>query len=201
MHYRHMTGAVIALALGLLVAQPVSAQRPGNWAWSSQYSTVLGVGDTGDFATGLSWRGVTFDLEKAVSANFAIGGAVGWHVLDDQASGTRFFDQGAITGQAATYVNSVPILLTGTYFAGSRGRTRPFIGAGVGTYWIENRIDAGNYYVEDTNWHFGLMGEAGLLFPRTVGAIELSARFHWAFEAEEIERTYLTFSIGYMVGN
>jgi len=202
MNHRRLIGGVVALLLAISAVQPLEAQRAGGWSWSSQYSTVLGVGDTGDFAGGLSWRGVTFDVERATSDNVTLGLTFGWHVLDEQNTGTTQFPQGAISGTAFRYINSAPILLTGNYFFGDRTSIRPYVGAGAGTYWIENRTEAGVFYVDDSNWHFGLLGEAGILIPRPGGAgITLSARYNWALETNDTERQYMTFSIGYTVGN
>jgi hypothetical protein len=200
MNLRATTMPAILAMSALSFAQHAAAQTPGGWTWSSQYSTVLGIGDTGDFAGGFSWRGATVDLEYAVGNDLTLGGAAGWHVLSEGAQGTRVLEQGSITGSAWSYVNAVPILFTGTWFMGPRDGSRTFLGAGAGTYWVENRIDAGTFTFEDSNWHLGLMAEAGALIPRSVGAIELSARFHWAMENSAPSRTYMTFSIGYVAG-
>ena len=202
MNYRTIFGGVVALLLATVLAQPVSAQRAGQWMWNAKYSTVLGMGTTADYAGGFSWRGATFDVERAQSDNLTIGLTFGWHVLDEKESGTQVFDGGAITGTAFRYVNSAPILLTGNYFLGDRGSVRPYLGVGAGTYWIENRTEAGVFAVEDSNWHLGLMGEAGLAIPRPGGtSLTLSARYNWGLETNDIERQYWTFSLGYSVGN
>jgi outer membrane protein W len=202
MNHRTIFGGVVALLLAATLAQPASAQRPGQWMWNAQYSTVMGMGDTSDFAGGFSWRGATFDIERGVSDQASIGLTFGWHVLDEKNSGTSVFDQGAITGTAFRYVNSAPILVTGNYFLGSRGSARPYLGVGAGTYWIENRTEAGIIAIENSNWHFGLMGEAGIAIPRPGGtSLTLSARYNWGMKTNETERQYWTFSLGYSVGN
>ena len=37
----------------------------------------------------------------------------------------------------------MPILVTGDYFFGEPNGTRPFLGIGAGTYWTEDRTEAG----------------------------------------------------------
>ena len=73
MNYRTIFGGVVTLLLAVTFAQPVSAQRAGDWMWNAKYSTVMAMGTTSDFASGFSWRGATFDIEKATSDNFTIG--------------------------------------------------------------------------------------------------------------------------------
>jgi outer membrane protein W len=162
----------------------------------------MGMGTTAEYAGGFSWRGATFDIEKATSDAFTVGITFGWHVLDEKNAGTEQFDGGAITGTAFRYVNSAPILLTGNYFLGSRGSVRPYLGAGFGTYWIENRTEAGIFAVTDSNWHLGVLGEAGLAIPRPGGtSLTLSARYNYGLETNDTERQYWPFSLGASVGN
>jgi len=122
MNHRKIFGGVAALLLFASVAQPVSAQRVGRWMFNGQYSTVLGVEETADFAGDFSFRGVTIDVKRVQSENLALGVTFGWHVLDEQAvEGTNVFPAGAITGTRYKYVNSVPILAIANYYLGSAG--------------------------------------------------------------------------------
>jgi outer membrane protein W len=195
-----MLGTVAALLLSISLASPASAQQ-GEWIWDFQYSTVLGTGDTSDFAGDFSWRGLTVDVQRVVRPGLTVGLQSGWHVMDEETDGTTQIPGGAITGTAFRYINSVPVLLTGDYNFQPGGAFQPFVGAGLGTYWIENRTEAGVFAIEDSNWHFGLMGEAGLVWVRPGGAaFTLTGRYNWAFESNGIERPYWTFSVGYRVG-
>lgn len=203
MTYRKIFGGVVALLLAATLAQPVAAQRAGYWMWNAQYSTVLPMGDaTKNYTDGFSWRGATFDVLRASNDNVALGLSLGWHVLDDRDYGTVEFDQGALTGTFFRYVNSVPVLLSGRYYGGDRRSARPFLGAGAGTFYVKNRTEAGVFSVEDSNWHLGFMAEAGIMIPRPGGTgMTLNARYNWAMESNDIERQYLTFSLGFATGN
>ncbi len=199
MNYRQIIGGAAALLLVTMV-QPVSAQRAGRWTSTWSYSTVLGVSDTEEFAGGFSWRGVSLDIHKALTNDFTVGGSFGWHVLSEKTSGTGEFDGGAISGTAFRYVNSVPLLVSANYHIGPSGGTRPFLGVGAGTYWIQNRTEAGVFLVEDSFWHVGLMGQAGIVIRRPSRTVTLSARYNWGLKRNDIEQTYLTFSVGLNVG-
>jgi len=200
MNYRQIMGGATALLLIATMVQPVSAQTAGSWTTTWWYSTVLGVRDTKDFVGGFSWRGVSLDVDKALSNNFTLGGSVGWHVLSERNSGTGEFDAGAITGTAFRYMNSMPLLLDANYYFGQPRGSRPFLGVGAGTYWIENRTEAGVFVVEDRIWHFGLMGEVGIVIRRPSRTVTLSARYNWGLKKNDVEQTYLTFSVGFNTG-
>jgi len=197
---RQIMGGAAALLLIVVMVQPVSAQRAGRWSTTWSYSTVLGVSDTKEFADGFSWRGMSLDIHKALTDDFTVGGSFGWHVLSDKNSGTAEFDAGAITGTAFRHVNSVPLLVSANYHLGQPGGTRPFIGVGAGTYWIENRTEAGGFVLDDSKGHLGRMGEAGIVIRRPSRQITLSARYNWGLETNDVEQTYLTFSVGISVG-
>jgi outer membrane protein W len=201
-HRQIFGGGGVALLLAMTFAQPVLAQRAGYWSWNAKYSTVMSVGDTKDVVDSFSWRGATLDIERAANDNLTVGLTFGWHVLNEKGSGTSDFEGGTITGTAWRYVNSAPILLTGNLFMGQPGGVRPYVSVGGGTYWIENRTEAGVLAVESDNWHLGALGEFGLVIPRPGGSIlTLSTRYNRAFEAGGMQHSYLTFSLGTSVGN
>jgi outer membrane protein W len=206
MTYRKLLGGLVLL-LAAVFAQPAAAQSAGSYTWNLQYSTVLPTGDaTKSYTEGFSWRGATIDFRRFSSDQLALGLSAGWHVMDDKDAGTYQFENGAVTGTAYKYVNAVPVLATATYFAGSPRGNRPFLGAGAGTYYIKNRTEAGIFAIDDSNWHLGLMAEAGVFIPRPDGigdgtGIMLSARYNWALKSNDIERQYLTFSIGIQTGS
>ena len=172
------------------------------WTFNGQYSAVLPIGDpTRSFADGLSWRGATIDIEGGATDHLAIGASVGWHVVSEQNTATSLFPDAVLSGAGLRHMNSVPLLLTGTVTLGSPGGVQPFFGAGGGVVWVENRTEAGSFVLEDTNWHRGVMGEAGIRIPRARGAtITIGARYQRAFEVSGVEREYVTFSLGYLLG-
>jgi len=56
----------------------------------------------------------------------------------------------------------MPIMVTGHYYF-SQGSIMPYIGAGLGTYYIESRDFMGLYYTQGKDWHFGVAPEAGVV--------------------------------------
>jgi CubicO group peptidase (beta-lactamase class C family) len=157
--------------------------------------------ETREFAGGFSWRGGTIDIARGATDHVTIGASFGWHVLSEENTGTSVFPDGAISGRALRHVNSVPLMVTGTLALGSRDGIQPWFGVGGGTVWIESRTESGALAAEDVKWHRGAMGEVGLRIPRESGAtITLSARYQRAFETNGLEREYMTFSVGSLLG-
>ena len=186
----------------LLAAVPAQGQQIGNWQVVPRYSTVLPVGGpTRDITSDFSWRGATVDVVRFFSQELRVGVSAGWHVLDSESSGTEVFPNGAITGNLRRYVNAVPLTAVAFYEFGGRWGPKPFVGAGTGVMWVENRAEAGAFDVENDNWHWALTAEAGIGLPRPGGSVwDLSARYHWAVENDGVERQYITFSLGYRIG-
>lgn len=192
--------AVVLALIGL--ASPLSAQWAGMWTFNGQYSTVLPIGDlTRSFADGFSWRGGTIDVERGAMDHLSIGASVGWHVLSEQNAATSLLPDAVLSGTALRHVNSVPLFVTGTVALGSPGGVRPFFGAGGGVVWVENRTESGPFVLEDTNWHRGAMGEVGVRIPQARGAtVTIGARYQRALKVNGVEREYVTFSLGYLLG-
>jgi hypothetical protein len=141
------------------------------------------------------------DVVRFMTERLRVGVSGGWHVLDSEIAGTTVFDQGALTGSVRRYMNAVPLMAIGLYDFGDRWGPKPFVGAGTGLIYVQNRSEAGFFLVEDGNWHWGLSAEAGVGIPRPGGSTwDLSARYHWAVENDGVERQWVTFSLGYRIG-
>lgn len=198
-----LAGVIVTLALATLSASsPAQAQQIGNWQVVPRYSTVLPVGGaTRDFVSDFSWRGATVDVVRFMSPNLRVGVSGGWHVLDGESEGTEEFSGGALNGELRRWVNAVPLMAIGLYEFGGRWGPKGFVGAGTGVIYAQNRVDAGPFRAENSNWHFGLSAEAGIAIPRPGGSVwDLSARYHWAVQNSGVERQYVTFSLGYRIG-
>lgn len=52
------------------------------------------------------------------------------------------------------------------------------------------------FLLEDRNWHMGFMGEAGISIRRPNRTLRVAARYNWGLKKDDVEQTYLTFSIG-----
>lgn len=188
---RQVLGVV---ALSLLGAAPVAGQT---W-YALTYQPAIPVSNTQNFTDNFGWRGVGFDFRKQVNPNLGLGLSFGWQVFDEQTDEVVSAFGVDISGDQFRYVNSWPMLANATYFFGEQGRLRPFLGANVGAYVMQHRLDVGLYTIEETNVHFGFGPEAGLAIPihPTLAAV-LNTRFNYALAAGSVEeQSYVSFGLG-----
>ena len=187
---------LLALSL-LLVGNAKAEAQYQDWWWGFSYQTALSAGDTKDFIDQFSWRNIGLEGRTMVNPNASVGVSFGLNVFHDEVDGTISLGGADISGYQSRYINAIPMLANAHYYLGKPRGPRPFFGVGIGTYWIENKIELGTTAITVDNWHFGLAPEAGFIFP-TQGIMEgfVSAKYNMAFEAGGIEHQYWAFSIG-----
>ena len=189
---------VLALASLFVLAGNANAQAQSNrlW-WAFTYQGALSSGDTKNFVDQFSWRNVGLEGRSFMNPDLSVGVFFGWNVFNDEGEGLVSLGSADISGYQYRFVNAFPMLLTAHYYLGDRTGPRAFVGTGVGTYWIENRMELGLTAVTVDNWHFGLAPEVGLMIP-TAGFSEayLSAKYNYAFESGGITHSYWTFGVG-----
>jgi hypothetical protein len=189
---------ILSLALFLLpmTAGETNAQVQ-EWWTGITYQGALSAGDTKDIADQFSWRNVGIEGRTMVGPKMSVGVFAGWNVFNEETSGTISLAGVDVTGFQSRFVNAIPLLATVHLYSDRRNGPRPYLGGGVGTYWIENRLELGQTALEVDNWHFGLAPEFGIIFP-TGGRLEgyLSAKYNYAFESGGITHSYWTFGIG-----
>ena len=194
---------VVALALFLVLAGSAKAEAQAQeWWWGVTYQTALSAGDTKDFVDQFSWRNVGIEGRTMIKPNLAVGLFFGWNVLHDEMEGTVSLGGVDVSGYQSRFVNAVPMLATAHYFFEERSGRRLFVGGGVGTYWIENRLELGLTALTSTNWHLGFAPEVGVTFPtRELGEGYLSVKYNYAAESGDVTHSYWTFGIGFAVGD
>jgi hypothetical protein len=182
------------VALCVLGVAPVAGQ---SW-YVLTYQPAVPVSNTQTFTDNVGWRGVGFDWRTPVKPNLTLGLSFAWQVFDEQTDEVVSAFGVDISGDQFRYVNSWPMLANVTYFFGNQGGLRPFLGANVGAYIMQHRLDVGLYTIEETNAHFGFGPEAGLAIPiqPTLAAV-LNTRFNYALAAGSVdEQSYVSFGLG-----
>jgi opacity protein-like surface antigen len=188
---RRLMGVVAVCMLG---AGPAQGQ---SW-YALSYQPAVPLSNTQDFTNNFGWRGVGFDWRTQVKPNLGLGLSFGWQVFDEQTDEVVSAFGVDISGDQFRYVNSWPMLANATYYFGTAGGVRPFLGANVGAYIMQHRLDIGLYTIEETNVHFGFAPEAGVAIPLnpTLSAL-LNGRFNYALSAGSVEdQSYVSFGLG-----
>ena len=173
-----------------LAASTARAQGLGDkpYMGSFFYNTALPAGYTKDFINAYSWMGFTFEGDRFLSPNVSTGIVLGWQEIYDQTGFQQYdFPQGAATGTSYRHLMIIPILVKGRYWTGGSHQGRnlhPFVGASIGTYYVRQTLDFGIYTAEESNWHFGLAPEGGVVLGQTRGAAwTLLARYNYPFKS------------------
>lgn len=192
----------LSVALLLVVAASGSAQaQQGDWWGGVSYQGSLTAGETADFIDQFSFRNVAIEGRKMMSDDLSIGMYFAWNVFNEDVTETVSMGSYDVSGYQSRFINSFPMMASVHYYFGETlGRSpRFFIGTGVGTYFIENRLEIGTTAITLDNWHFGLAPEVGIALPssRYTGAV-LNVKYNYAFEVDGVEASYWTFGIGFV---
>jgi len=189
---------IVLLGL-LLILAPLGAARADNNTFGLAWGISVPTGDTKDFVSGASFRGASVEWRNFYLRDAAYGLNVGWNVFNEESDSTVEFDNGAITGKHWSYVNAVPIYASWfKYFSADKRSSRFFAGINAGGAWIERRTEIGLTALEEANWHFALAPEVGWQLPWDSFLGYVSARYHYAFAAGNMEaQQYLEFKIGF----
>jgi outer membrane protein W len=189
--------AMLTLALALTVSSTALAQD--KWFAAVTYQAAMPTGDTKAFSDDFSWRNIGIEWRNMVQPNLSVGFATAWNVFAEQTDEVVSLGGFDASGTQFRYVNAFPLLLTAHYYVvPSRPMLpRPYLGVGVGTYFIENRLTAGTTGITSKNWHLGLAPEAGVVLPvNRYSAAFVNAKFNYALEAGDVTHTYWTFAFG-----
>ena len=178
----------------------VSSFGQGGGMWNFDWSMGFPMGDMKDFTEQPSFRGFQIEGRSFVTANIAIGGMGSWNVFYENSGWTTetFGDNKTIYGYKRRYVNAMPLMVTGHYYFTQSG-IQPYIGAGLGTYYIESRDFMGIYYVQGKAWHFGLAPEIGVVMPVGMGNTGININFKYNMAAktkDEQSYTWLGVNVG-----
>jgi len=164
------------------------------------YNIGLPLSNTKDYISKTSFRGMSLEFGQFVNDNISAGLYLGWNTFyEAMPKATYPFRNGEITGKQYRYINAIPILAKGKYYLNRETAVQPFIGVGLGTYYMNYRTDMGLYSSNTNKWHFGLAGEVGINIPMNYKTdFYISAQPNYAFKAGSMDaQTWFNFHIGF----
>ena len=203
---RMIRSAALSAAL-LLAAGSAADVEAQDWWFGFTWGASLPVSDTKDFADkSPSWRNFGIEGRKSLGDHTSLGFALGWNVFNETSFETTELDNTQISGTQFRYINAFPLLITGHYYIGERldykSGIRGFVGAGVGAYVAENRVDIGFSSFKNTTWHFGVAPEAGVAYKfGSPFAMFLSAKYNLTTKADDRSLSYWNFNVGMVWSN
>lgn len=200
---------IVALMVlfGTMATSGLMAQHSGIWHF--QYDMGIPLGNTKDFTDAFSPRGFSLEGQGYVTENISVGGRIAWNVYYKdlgwqlmhytlEADGGNK-SEGDVYAYRKHYLNIMPLMATAHYTFNS-DRLIPYVGLGVGTYYIEARRQTGIYIVSMDKWHFGLAPEAGVVIPfgqTSNWGLNLNVRYNWAAKTQDTEtQSWINTSVG-----
>lgn len=176
---------IILVVLGIGMTSRLSAQM-----LTFNYKMSVPLGDSHDFVSKLSFRGMELDYHHFLTEHWAVGLNLGWSTYYrhlDYHTG-RFILNGekvTITGDQFRYLNVVPIMAKVRYqFTKGDAPVLPYVGMGIGTNWAETRLEVGDLVARERGWQFAFAPEAGMVIPfgEHVG-MNIGAQYQYSIKA------------------
>ena len=162
------------------------------------YSISVPLGETADFISNTSFRGVSFEFGRFINDDLSVGFLISWAVFNESfPEDTYEFENLRLTGKKYHYINAFPLMAAGRYYFMPGSAFRPYAGAGIGAYIINKSTDMGLYRDQNKNWHFGIYPEGGILIQMGNEAFfNLGARYNHAFKSGGDSHSWLGLQAG-----
>jgi outer membrane protein W len=164
--------------------------QAGHWYGLATYQVSFSTGDLNDFIDDVSWRGFGLDFRYGVKPDVTVGFVTGWNIFYQQITETTQLNTnppGAITGESNRYTNFVPVMLNAHYYAGERGKIRPYIGLCAGGYYVNQELQLGVAQLQNDSWEWGVAPELGVVIPVQRGlGIVLAGKYNFIFTEETV---------------
>jgi hypothetical protein len=171
----------------------------GNWNTTLTYNIGFPVGNTTDFISQTSWRGIMIQGDYFVSDEFTVGFIFGLQTFYEEL-GRQTVTEGTITatGDQFNYLSSIPLLASGKYHFNRFGAITPHVGLGAGLYNMIQTVEFAGIQFESRNWQIGFMPNAGIGFELSPGTdFVIEAAYHNYLESKDIEaQSYFGLQVG-----
>lgn len=162
------------------------------------YMPALPLGETAEYSSGISPRGIDFETYRFIGDDMAVGLSIGWTIFREKLAPELIeFEDLDIYGTQFRYQNMVPLNLTfKKFFLGST--YTPFVGIGVGTEYIERRNDIGVFSVTDDKWLFNVAPQVGVLYDFSgTAALSVKLRYNYSMKSGDFPAaSYLSLGVG-----
>ncbi len=169
--------------------------------WAFNYNPASPGGDLRDYTNATSWRGWSFEGRRFMTDDVSLGVYIGYNGFFEEKPRSLYdINNTTINAKSWRYVYTLPVLVTTHYYIGE-GWIKPFIGIGVGIYYIEQELQFSTFRLDEKNWKLGFAPEAGVFIPFGVMAnvgVLLSAKYNLVvYNVQNIDNLYyLNYSLG-----
>lgn len=191
---------ILAIVLVCMLVSGAQAQRS---LFGITYDVSIPLGDMSDYIDKTSWRGFGLEGRWFYRPQITFGLDWAWHTFHMQSDETIEIENGAATGHQFRRIYASPILFTMHYYLQELDDRQPYniyAGLGIGTYWIEEKLDLGIVTITDSNWHFGLAPEVGLMYQVKYDTyFYFNCKYNYAFSTSgSIDYSFLGLNVGFI---
>lgn len=172
----------------ILVVLLISITSYSQGFYNINYTMSMAVGETGEYISSPSFRGLSFEGGEFISDNVSIGGVITWSVFFEKSTNESFTeDNMTITGTQYRYLNVFPILFQAHYYINSDDdKPSVYMGGGAGAYRMVKRTSLGIWQSEQNSWHFGISPEVGILIPLGISTdLNIGMKYHYVIKTSE----------------
>lgn len=173
--------------------------------YSLNYTVSFGLGETADYISTPSWRGLTFDGRGFLSDQFSMGGVFTWTTFYEKLGGATVSDgTTTLTGTQYRYINAFPILVTAHYYTSDDAySTRAYLGGGIGAYKMNQQTNIGTWAITNNYWQFGVAPEVGVLIPVNMDhQVNISVKYNYVVKTKNAtDFSWIGLNLGYAWGN
>ena len=174
------------------------AMNGQNVIWKMTYDVGFPFSSTKEYADQVSWRGVSFDVDRFVNDNLAVGLGFAWSVfLEKEADSYYERDLILLHGTQVRYINNIPMMARISWYQ-PMDMFEPYFSLGIGTAWQETRREMGLFSSTGNYWHFALAPELGLVMPVGNSYINAKVKYTHGFETSNGPAlSYLSVGLGF----
>jgi len=154
----------IFLAFILIAGFCSTSVKAQGQIFSIQYSMGFGTGNTNEFISAPSFRGLTFEYKKFITPNHAVGFETTYNFFYERKDYATYTDDNqSLSGVQFRYLHSVPLLASYDYFLKPNEKYNPYVGIGIGCNLVDQRLDMGIYSITNDAAQFAFRPEIGVL--------------------------------------
>jgi len=168
---------------------------------SVQWDTSIPTSSMTDFVGNKSYTGINIDYKHCYQHNIILGARTGWdYFYENRLNVIKEGVDNTITLQHIKHkVNIIPLLLIVDYMVKS-DKVIPYIGIGIGGYYINRAILQDNVSIESNNsFQFGVSPELGITIPSIMNkfGFSISTKYNYTLGTKNAPSySWFNFSIG-----
>ena len=175
----------------------LSAQHASSFILS--YPVGFPMSSMSDYVTKPAWRGVSMEFTKQGVKDWDFGIELSYNVFYERMD-SKVYTRGtaSISGIQYRYVNAVPMLAEAKWIKTRTLGFSPYVGAGIGTLYVNQSTDFGLYRITNDAWQFLVRPEAGGIYKISPDfGLLAGVKYNWAFKGGDLDaQSYLTANVG-----